>query len=305
MIVKMLQKCEPPLSSEIDASASLFKLQLILIEQGLIFKESHTTLSYQDDNAAIFCVVFIYVAGLTHVTNVYISPGSADDSVDEFRGILCDELCQRGLAMYSKYIDESEFREGTLKRIVEAISPNHVLWKYWDRFDSYILNEARGEDLEVETGFEIRELGISMAENLCDSHYASSFEDERLFFHNMVGNNFTERPSFGVFNDIEGNTPLCSASLYQNGSLGMLHTVPEYRRRGFARALVRYTIKEIYRQSNSDKVPISCCIMEETTASQNLMISEGFVKQKVNCQSFLVSSKIRQDNGSKDLVKQN
>ena len=292
----MLHTCKLPLSNEINSSARLFKLQLMVIEGGLISAKSYATLSYSDAYSASYCAVLTYVAGHVHVINIYISPNAEAVAVDEFRDILCQKLCQDGLALYCKYIDESAFRESLLQRIVEAVSPDHVIWKYWERFDSYILNKEKGGDLEIGKGLEIRRLNDLMTEKLSDCHYKSTFEDETQFFHALVGENFTERPSFGVFDG--GSLPVSWVTLYQNGSIGMMHTAPEYRRRGLARALVRHTIKEVCRLYNSGTVPISCCIMEETSASQTLFTSEGFVKQKVNSQSFIVSSRINKENNA-------
>jgi GNAT superfamily N-acetyltransferase len=70
-------------------------------------------------------------------------------------------------------------------------------------------------------------------------------------------------------------TPVAWALVHYDGSIGMVHTVDEHRRKGYARAVVSALVEERLRAGRAS----FCFIVEGNTASERLFEGLGFFRQ--------------------------
>ena len=68
---------------------------------------------------------------------------------------------------------------------------------------------------------------------------------------------------------------------YDNGSIGMLHTRPEHRGRGYGRAVVRALAAELAtaHTHGTRAVPVFCYIAEDNVASLRIFEGLGFTRR--------------------------
>ncbi|KAI5108517.1 hypothetical protein C0J45_2111, partial [Silurus meridionalis] len=86
----------------------------------------------------------------------------------------------------------------------------------------------------------------------------------------MIRNMVLNFPSYCVL-DAEGR-PVSWILTYESCAMGMLYTLPEHRRKGYAKVLVNVLAKKLH----SEGYPVYCFIEEENQASYKLFTSLGF-----------------------------
>ena len=105
---------------------------------------------------------------------------------------------------------------------------------------------------------EIRPLELQYAKQVSDgTPYHADLDDVRMCL--------TRHPSAAVYID---NKAVCWCLLHLEGDLGMLYTVPEYRRQGYALKVMTALTQMVL---DSDNVPYAY-IIEDNVASKNLAL---------------------------------
>lgn len=113
-----------------------------------------------------------------------------------------------------------------------------------------------GKPLKREPKCKIGTIGSDYAQTISDgTHYHADLDDIKkcLLLH----------PSAAAYVD---GKPVCWCLLHQEGSLGMLYTVPEYRRRGYALEVMTALVQQVVERGD---VPFAY-IVRDNVASQNL-----------------------------------
>ncbi|KAM9476919.1 glycine N-acyltransferase-like protein 3 isoform 2-T2 [Clarias gariepinus] len=90
------------------------------------------------------------------------------------------------------------------------------------------------------------------------------------FSGRLIRNMIVNFPSFCVL-DAEGR-PVSWILTYASGGMGMLYTLLEHRRKGYAKALVTIMAKKLH----SEGYPVYCLIEEDNETSYRLFTSLGF-----------------------------
>lgn len=125
------------------------------------------------------------------------------------------------------------------------------------RCDLYVWN-GKQLDLGVLDGCDIRPLDLSYVKQVSDgTPYHADLEDVRTCL--------TKHPSAALYVD---NKAVCWCLLHVEGSLGMLFTVPEYRRRGYALRVMTALTQAVINDGN---VPYAY-IIEDNVASKSLAL---------------------------------
>lgn len=88
----------------------------------------------------------------------------------------------------------------------------------------------------------------------------------------MIRNIITSFPSCCVL-DAEAK-PVSWILTHEYGALGMLHTLPEHRRKGYAKVLISTMAKRFHAQG----YPVYCFVEEENVVSYSLLKSLGFTE---------------------------
>ncbi|XP_062387595.1 glycine N-acyltransferase-like [Sardina pilchardus] len=96
--------------------------------------------------------------------------------------------------------------------------------------------------------------------------------------YNSVRRYITHLPSLCVIPEdgSAAGTPVSWVLLYPHSALGLLYTLPEYRRRGYARALVSRFSEMLFEEG----YPVYCFVEEGNSASCSLFQSIGFGDQE-------------------------
>lgn len=88
----------------------------------------------------------------------------------------------------------------------------------------------------------------------------------------MVRNMILNFPSCCVLDS--DDQPVAWILTYTYGAMGMLYTIPEHRRKGYAKALVTIMSRRLYSQG----YPVYCYIEEENQVSYKLFTNLGFTE---------------------------
>ncbi|MBN3309266.1 GLYL3 protein, partial [Amia calva] len=88
--------------------------------------------------------------------------------------------------------------------------------------------------------------------------------------YNSVVSYISHHPSFCLLD--ESGKPVSWVLLYRHSALGLLYTLPEHRRKGYAKLLVKVMSKHLLSQG----YPVYCFIEEENKISYQLFSSLGF-----------------------------
>ncbi|XP_018606337.1 glycine N-acyltransferase-like protein 3 isoform X2 [Scleropages formosus] len=88
--------------------------------------------------------------------------------------------------------------------------------------------------------------------------------------YNSVKNYITNFPSWCVLD--KSGKPVSWILMYQHGAMGLLYTVPEHRRKGYAKLLISIMAKHLLEQG----YPVYCFVDEGNEASYRLFTSMGF-----------------------------
>lgn len=96
--------------------------------------------------------------------------------------------------------------------------------------------------------------------------------------YNSVLRNITQFPSLCVIpeNGSASGSPVSWVLLCPHGAMGLLYTLPEYRRRGYARTLVSRLSEMLFEEG----YPVYCIVEEGNSASYGLFRSLGFTEKQ-------------------------
>lgn len=144
---------------------------------------------------------------------------------------------------------------------VSAFVTDHLqsryAFKWLTRCDLYAWN-GKPLNLSVIDNCEIRPIDVSYAQQVSDgTPYHANLDDVRRCL--------TRHPSAAVY--VEGKA-VCWCLLHLEGSLGMLYTVPEYRRQGYALKVMTAISQMVIEHGN---VPYAY-IIEDNVASKSLAV---------------------------------
>ncbi|XP_043107696.1 glycine N-acyltransferase [Puntigrus tetrazona] len=89
---------------------------------------------------------------------------------------------------------------------------------------------------------------------------------------NSVLNYITHNPSLCVLEDGGGGEPVSWLLVYKHAALGLLYTLPQHRRKGYAKLLVSVMAKNLLGLGH----PVYCFVEEENDLSNKLFTSLGF-----------------------------
>ncbi|KAK2874781.1 hypothetical protein Q8A67_021934 [Cirrhinus molitorella] len=89
--------------------------------------------------------------------------------------------------------------------------------------------------------------------------------------YNSVLNYITHNPSLCVIEE-GGTEPVSWLLVYQHAALGLLYTLPQHRRKGYAKLLVSMMGKNLLDQGH----PVYCFVEDENESSYELFTSLGF-----------------------------
>eukprot|EP00116_Pleurobrachia_bachei_P004471 sb/3464733/ len=93
------------------------------------------------------------------------------------------------------------------------------------------------------------------------------------------------RQSLGVFHKDNPGEPVAWCTLYYGGAIGSLHVTKQHRGKKLGRVLLRTMARRVY---ETHGIGTNARVARENVASQNLFLSEGWIKQKVDYTVFFI-----------------
>lgn len=169
------------------------------------------------------------------------------------------------------FIDEvvSSFDCGAVEFCgVSAFVTDYLKSKYkfiWET-DCY-LYVWNGKDLSYKCKCDLRPIDGQYAQQISDgTHYHAAIDDIKICLK--------IHPSSAAYAD---GKPVCWCLLHREGSLGMLYTLPEYRRQGYALEVMTDITNKVIAKGN---IPFAY-IVTDNFASQNLAAKYNLAKHSV------------------------
>ncbi|KPP71216.1 glycine N-acyltransferase-like protein 3-like, partial [Scleropages formosus] len=184
------------------------------------------------------------------------------DSWPDFRVIICKQKAQRSLDR------EGDFNIYNIySKDKESVDINHL-----DAVKELcIFHNVRGETEGIVYLLLIAECNIvpltADHAELVNSNWKYG---RNAMSYNSVKNYITNFPSWCVLD--KSGKPVSWILMYQHGAMGLLYTVPEHRRKGYAKLLISIMAKHLLEQG----YPVYCFVDEGNEASYRLFTSMGF-----------------------------